>query len=879
MVNYETSSFQVQGLASSISKRLSSETNSLLLNAIPTGRQAKRLAQQINYSEDFVDDFEIENSPSDLPFNGQDSGRNLNESKTQVDAQKYGPARNTPRISSLEDESNLNSQSNKLETLIPIKLNLESTVTSHKVNDIFVWNLNQTLVTPTDFAQILCNDLELPHPMIAQIADSITQQIEEYSYASNLSIPNKNPCNVIIDLSVNLNKQLYQDRIEWDLNQNEITPEKFAEIVVADLGLSLEFNLAISHALHEIIIRVKKEIIEGSFNNEIHNLHLVKGIFFEQGLRIFTESSVSNGNDRWEPSVEILSSSEIERRENERIRNLRRLKRENMRRDYDDNKRRNVGRRRRGDDDEWSPINYTVPVFLAQANPSLASIHSGMQNLYLQSPVLQPHSNNDSQLHPDSIIDDCHFMSFEEWKKQKIETNLSMSNSSRNITEPSKPSTNVSSTNVTAVSVIAVSEHEGTTYKNKFNFASADCAATIIKTNSQTKGASAILKENKDSYLLNKCSVENKFIIIELCQDILISQVVLGNYEFFSSMFKDIRVSVSDRFPTQNWRELGQFTAKNIRDVQTFDIASPLIWARYIKLEILSHYGNEFYCPISVVRVHGKTMIDEFKEDEEVSSQQLENQEQAMIRELDANDSQLETLINDTFNECSVVLPHLLLNEFLKDLNTSKNNHCLLNEGNSSGSVTSTTATIATTQESIYKNIIKRLTLLESNATLSLLYIEEQSKLLSTAFSNLEKRQSANFNNLLRSVNSTLLHQLSVFKDSYHEMYSQYSELFHLQDHKYKHFIAESNQRLKSISSDLTFQKRLSFFNSIIIICLLVYVILTRETNVEIQRHAIKERDKRDKPSTSTLHRKDKVLSEPARKERHSISDPILTLH
>jgi len=353
MVNYEASSFQVQGLASSISKRLSSETNSLLLNAIPTGRQAKRHAQQINYSEDFVDDFEIENSPGDLPYNGQESGRNLNESKTQVDAQKYGPARKTPRIKSLDDESNLNSQTNKPETLIPIKLNLESPVTSHKVNDVFMWNLNETLITPTDFAVILCNDLELPNQMVTQIADSITQQLEEYSYASNLTIPNSNPCNVIIDLSVNLNKQLYQDRIEWDLNQNEITPEKFAEIVVADLGLSLEFNLAISHALHEIITRVKKEIIEGSFNNEIHNLHLVKGIFFEQGLRIFTENSVNNGNDHWEPSVEILSSSEIERRENERIRNLRRLKRENMRRDYDDNKRRNVGRRRRGDDDEW----------------------------------------------------------------------------------------------------------------------------------------------------------------------------------------------------------------------------------------------------------------------------------------------------------------------------------------------------------------------------------------------------------------------------------------------------------------------------------------------------------------------------------------------
>lgn len=519
---------------------------------------------------------------------------------------------------------------------------------------------------------------------------------------------------------------------------------------------------------------------------------------------------------------------------------------------------------------EYSPINDSLPVFLSTEIPSFANAYDGRQDLYLQSPVIQPHSSNES--HADSVIDDCHFTSFEEWKKQKIETNTSLSNTSRNNTEPLKPLANVSTTNATAFSVVAVTEQEGTVYKNKFNFASADCAATIVKTNSQAKGAPAILKENKDSYLLNECSVKNKFIVVELCQDILVSQVVLGNYEFFSSMYKDIRVSVSDRFPTQNWRELGQFTAQNIRDIQTFNIDNPLIWARYLKLEILSHYGNEFYCPISVIRVHGKTMIDEFKEDEEVSS--LQNQKDATIKELDSKDNELESLINDTFNECSVVLPHLLLNEFLKDFNTTHNNHCLPSDDtNSSSLITSTTATITTTQESIYKNIIKRLTLLESNATLSLLYIEEQLKLLSIAFQNLEKRQTANFNNLLRSVNSTLLNQLSIFKESYHEMYLQYSELFHLQDHKYKHFISESNVRIKNISSDLTFQKRLSFFNSVIIICLLVYVILTREVNVEVQTRSSGRRDKllfgtRQQGRSSSL--------DGSRKNRLLISDPIL---
>ncbi|EGW30983.1 chromatin structure remodeling complex protein SFH1 [Spathaspora passalidarum NRRL Y-27907] len=344
-LSFDTTSFFVQGLASGLSKRLSEENdNSLLLNIAPTGRQAKRIAQQINYSEDYIDDFDFEDTPS---ANLTNKGSITNQ--TQANVQKFSPARNTPYMKELDDEQKISELVGKPQILIPIKIALENSNSTHKLVDFFMWNLNESLITPYQFAEIVCNDLELPNAMISQIADSINQQIEEYNFASNLQLPTNNPCNVIIDLAVNLNKQLYQDRFEWDLNQNEVTPEQFAQIVVADVGLSLEFKPAISHALHEIIIRVKKEIIEGTFNNEIHNLHLVRGIIFENGIRIFTETSIQNGNDHWEPLVEVLTSSEIERRENERIRNLRRLKRENMKRDYDDYsgaKRRQVGRRR-----------------------------------------------------------------------------------------------------------------------------------------------------------------------------------------------------------------------------------------------------------------------------------------------------------------------------------------------------------------------------------------------------------------------------------------------------------------------------------------------------------------------------------------------------
>lgn len=487
---------------------------------------------------------------------------------------------------------------------------------------------------------------------------------------------------------------------------------------------------------------------------------------------------------------------------------------------------------------DYSPIIQYIPVFF-QKNNSFIDTPSNDDFLVLQSPATTLTDNNKNLQKNDSVLDECHFMSFEEWKKQKIESNTTASNNySMNGSSESKSITPSNHTSVLSTNVTLM-EADGKVYKDKFNFASVDCAATIMKTNAQAKGASAILKENKDSYLLNECSVKHKYVIIELCQDILVDLVVIGNFEFFSSIFKDIRISVSDRFPSQNWKELGQFIASNIRDVQTFKIENPLIWARYLKLEILSHYGNEFYCPISIVRVHGKTMMDEFKEEEE------ENQRMDTVNEGSPAPQSIEEdvlLINlTTLNECRVRLPHLQLNEFLKSFNNSNQEFCVPSDAESQITTTKA-ATAITTQESIYKNIMKRLSLLESNATLSLLYIEEQLKLLSTAFSNLEKRQTTNFNTLISSVNSTLMYQLAVFKESYYELHEQYGNLFKIQENSHKQMLSETNKKVGLLSSELTFQKRVSIFNSIIIICLLVYVILTRDVAIEYPEDELNEK-------------------------------------
>ncbi|XXH04921.1 hypothetical protein Hte_011343 [Hypoxylon texense] len=160
------------------------------------------------------------------------------------------------------------------------------------------------------------------------------------------------------------------------------------------------------------------------------------------------------------------------------------------------------------------------------------------------------------------------------------------------------------------------SKDAGKTCKERFSYASFDGGATVLKASPGAKNPKAILVENKDSYMLLECAMENKFFVVELSDDILVDTVVLANFEFFSSMIRHFRVSVSDRYPVKidKWKVLGTFEARNSRDIQPFLVENPQIWAKYIRVEILSHYGNEYYCPVSLFRVHGTRMLDSWKE-------------------------------------------------------------------------------------------------------------------------------------------------------------------------------------------------------------------------------------------------------------------------
>lgn len=504
----------------------------------------------------------------------------------------------------------------------------------------------------------------------------------------------------------------------------------------------------------------------------------------------------------------------------------------------------------------------------------------------------------------------------------------------------------------------ALSKDAGKTCKERFNYASFDCAATVLKTNKQAKSSSAILVENKDSYMLNICSADNKFLIVELCDDILVDTVVLANYEFFSSMFRHFRVSVSDRYPVkmEKWRTLGTFEARNSRDIQPFLITEPQIWARYLRIEFLTQFGNEYYCPLSLLRVHGTTMLEQFRQEEEeargiddeedleaegvdvkkpaadsgplpleeipIEALKDDGAKSVVSQTIDANqestsESHVETgtTSSSEMHDSSTVANEQFAGQATdraqtqqaseqrptssptptgnsKNSNTSatgeskaptapstidkaeasplthgsvtgspvtnispSNDIAAASSAESSasaspssslkasnngtvvpsqpqspgrGSATQPNAPTPSTQESFFKSIHKRLQYLEANSTLSLQYIEEQSRALRDAFIKTEKRQLAKTEKFLDHLNSTVMIELRSFRNMYDQLWqSTVIELESMKERQ-KSEMGEISTRLSLLADELVWQKRMAVVQSTLLLLCLGLVLFVR---------------------------------------------------
>ncbi|KAJ7945063.1 Galactose-binding domain-like [Quillaja saponaria] len=193
-------------------------------------------------------------------------------------------------------------------------------------------------------------------------------------------------------------------------------------------------------------------------------------------------------------------------------------------------------------------------------------------------------------------------------------------------------------------------EADGTEY----NYASESKGAKVVAHNKDARGASNILGKDHDKYLRNPCSVGGKFVVIELAEETLVDAFKIANFEHYSSNFKEFELSGSLSYPTEVWSPLGNFLAANVKHAQIFKLPEPK-WVRYLKVSLLSHYGSEFYCTLSVVEVYGVDAIERMLEDLIVASTEpvpniVPLQNSSVIPSLKPEAGQIDSKTNKVLN-------------------------------------------------------------------------------------------------------------------------------------------------------------------------------------------------------------------------------------
>ncbi|KAJ9648037.1 Chromatin structure remodeling complex protein sfh1 [Coniosporium tulheliwenetii] len=357
-----------QAFVSSYAPRIRAYGNSLLTPVIPQttqlppARTTKRGTTAINYAEDGFDDEDFDDSEGPRRPTGLRSLRRdeagvdkVGGQATQLGKELTAPVEiqgvwrdwmGKPKRSINRTERQMQVQSALPLTLIPIRIDLDiqpfrpeaalplpnnfrdfgideslpaykpsEPTPAYRLKDTFLWNLHEALMTPDQFAKVFVDELDFPAErklaFVMTIAAQIRDQLQEYAGVAlhPLSTPLALPTNS---------------------NGRSSTPgfaELFAKQTCADLGLSGEWVPAMTHALYEAVLRLKKEACENGGLVGYGDIDNQAAEGAEAGWRYDNEDLGAE----WEPKVELLSKEEIEKREGDRERQIRRMRRETAR--------------------------------------------------------------------------------------------------------------------------------------------------------------------------------------------------------------------------------------------------------------------------------------------------------------------------------------------------------------------------------------------------------------------------------------------------------------------------------------------------------------------------------------------------------------------
>ncbi|KAL0083902.1 hypothetical protein F4703DRAFT_1602739 [Phycomyces blakesleeanus] len=307
-----------QGLFSTYPARLkNSDDNALLLPSTYLSNKRQRFAGE---SDDDFDEMMDDSDERDTPSSGMRTRSAVVGSLPATPAQSGATTSDLKRVIRKKNhiypsEPEMERASGMEEVLVPIRLDID--LDDIKLRDAFLWNMNEQFLTPEKFAEILCEDLELPTvKFVPPIAESIRSQVLDFEAIHEIELPSEN-IRVVINLDLQIGKVNLRDRFEWDLdNTISNAPEVFSRQLASELGVGGEYVSIIAHAIREQLYRHKKQLVdEYGFDGEIAEP-------LSSGFRTVEDAGV------WTPQMEMLSNDELEKLLIAQERNIRRLRRE-----------------------------------------------------------------------------------------------------------------------------------------------------------------------------------------------------------------------------------------------------------------------------------------------------------------------------------------------------------------------------------------------------------------------------------------------------------------------------------------------------------------------------------------------------------------------
>ncbi|KAK7497000.1 hypothetical protein BaRGS_00011736 [Batillaria attramentaria] len=152
--------------------------------------------------------------------------------------------------------------------------------------------------------------------------------------------------------------------------------------------------------------------------------------------------------------------------------------------------------------------------------------------------------------------------------------------------------------------------------KLRVNYAAKVCGSKVVASNPEMENGNHMLTANKDEYMINPCSAR-KWFVVEL------------SWNSFSSHPHSFRVALSDRYPTKEWVLAGTYDMTVDKVPQLFPLKVKSPYVKFVRVEMLDHYGNEHYCPVTLFRVFGFPIEDDDSEVEHSHHGEGEDEEQS----------------------------------------------------------------------------------------------------------------------------------------------------------------------------------------------------------------------------------------------------------